>query len=170
MNALDPRLVSLVVVVAVGLFLIALRPPLRRARSDDMLAALATLELEIVEPGAHRTVRLPLPILIGRDLGATLVLSDGQVSRLHARIDLEAGELTVRDLGSRNGTWVNARPIAESHPLTGGDEVDVGATRIRVGGVLRYAGRGRGKMNERNLAAPEKRLTSVGPGVARLWT
>ena len=65
-----------------------------------MLAALATLELEIVEPGAHRTVRLPLPILIGRDLGATLVLSDGQVSRLHARIDLEAGELRCATSGA----------------------------------------------------------------------
>jgi FHA domain len=169
-TALDPRLVSLTVVAAVAVYLVALRSPHRRARSDDMLAALATIELEIVEPGAHRTARLPLPILIGRAPQATLVLYDGQVSRLHARVDLEAGELSVRDLGSRNGTWVNARPIGEAQTVRPGDEIDVGATRIRLGGLVRYADRERGKINERNIEAPEKRLTSVGPGVARLWT
>jgi hypothetical protein len=169
-SALDPRLVSLTVVVAVAVYLVALRSPHRRARSDDMLAALATIELEIVEPGAHRTARLPLPVLIGRAPQATLVLGDGQVSRLHARVDLEAGELCVRDLGSRNGTWVNARPIGEAQPVRPGDEIDVGATRIRLGGLVRYAEPEWGKINERNIEAPEKRLTTVVPGVARLWT
>jgi pSer/pThr/pTyr-binding forkhead associated (FHA) protein len=57
------------------------------------------------------------------------------VSRAHARIDLSDGVLCVRDLDSRNGTLVNARPIDGPTDLHPGDEIDIGTTRIVYGGV-----------------------------------
>ncbi len=137
MIGLDPRVVSLAVVTAAAAYLVALRSPHRRVRSDDALATPSAVELEVVEPGRSWTASLPIPVFIGRSSDATLVVKDGQVSRLHARVDVEGGELSVRDLGSRNGTWVNGRPIAQAHPLSAGDEIDVGATRIRFGGLVR---------------------------------
>jgi hypothetical protein len=46
-------------------------------------------------------------VVIGRDSSCDLVVTDPSVSRRHAEIALEAGQLVVRDLGSSNGTWVN---------------------------------------------------------------
>ena len=135
MSALDPRLVSLTVVATVALYLAVLRSPHRRARSDDMLAALATVELEVVEPGAHRTARLSLPILIGRAPQATLVLSDGQVSRLHARIEMRDDGVYVEDLGSRNGTFVDGAPVVSGRRLANGDEITLGTASIIFRGV-----------------------------------
>ena len=134
----DPRWASLAVVGAVAAFVAASRPR-RRLQADDTLSMLASLELVVEEPSGTRTVRAHVPILIGRAANATLVLSDALVSRLHARIDVWNGELGVRDLGSRNGTWLNATPIDEPVPLSPGDEVEVGATRIVFTGVLPIA-------------------------------
>lgn len=139
MIPLDPRWASLALVGAVGAFVI-LAQPRRRTRADDTLAMLASLELLVEEPSGTRRVRAAVPILIGRAPSATLVLSDALVSRLHARIDVWNGELGVRDLGSRNGTWLNAAPIDEPVPLVAGDEVEVGATRIVFNGLLPLAG------------------------------
>jgi pSer/pThr/pTyr-binding forkhead associated (FHA) protein len=57
------------------------------------------------------------------------------VSRLHARIDRIDGILSIRDLDSRNGTLVNARPIERAAALSNGDEIDIGTTRITFCGV-----------------------------------
>jgi pSer/pThr/pTyr-binding forkhead associated (FHA) protein len=135
---LDPRWSSLAVVGVVAAFVVVGQPR-RRTQADDTLAMLAAVELVVEEPSGRRTVRAPVPILIGRAPSATLVLSDALVSRLHARIDVWNGELAIRDLGSRNGTWLNAAPIDEPVPLVPGDEVEIGATRIVFTGLLPLA-------------------------------
>jgi pSer/pThr/pTyr-binding forkhead associated (FHA) protein len=133
--ALDPRWSSVVVVAAVAAFVL-LAQPRRRDRADDTLEMLASVELQVEEPGGTRTVRAPIPILIGRAAPATIVLADAMVSRLHARIDVWDGELGVRDLQSRNGTWLNAQPIDDPVPLAAGDELELGATRIVFRGLV----------------------------------
>jgi pSer/pThr/pTyr-binding forkhead associated (FHA) protein len=131
---LDPRLASLAVVLSAGAFLLSVVPRRRRQREDAMTAMQAVV-LRVEEDGRTRTVRAPVPITIGRAPSATLVVPDARVSRLHARIDLQGGILSVRDLDSRNGTLVNARPIEGPLPLEDGDEIDVGTTRIVFCGV-----------------------------------
>ena len=138
MIPLDPHWGSLAVVGAVAAFVVIAQPR-GRTQADDTLAMLASVELEVEEPSGKRTVRAPVPILIGRAPNATLILSDALVSRLHARIDVWNGELAVRDLGSRNGTWLNAAPVDEPVSLVPGDEVEVGATRIVFTGLLPLA-------------------------------
>lgn len=134
MIAVDPRWGSLAVVAAVAAF-VCVAQPRRRDRADDTLSMLASVELRVEEASGSRTIRAPIPIVIGRAPTATLVLSDAQVSRMHARIDVWNGELGVRDLGSRNGTWLNARPIDEPEALRAGDELELGSTRIVFCGV-----------------------------------
>lgn len=60
-----------------------------------------------------------------------LVLKDAAVSRLHAMIFHDDNGLGVLDLISRNGTFVNGREV-EATLLKNGDEVMLGATRIRI--------------------------------------
>jgi pSer/pThr/pTyr-binding forkhead associated (FHA) protein len=125
------RLESLAVIVATAAFLLLTWPrPYGRRIRDDAPAAMQAVVLRVEEDARTRTVRAPVPITIGRAPSATLVIPDAQVSRLHARIDLIDGTLAIRDLDSRNGTLVNARPIDYPAELRDGDEIDIGTTRI----------------------------------------
>ena len=133
---MTPRVESLALVLLAALFLLLAVPRGRGRRlRDDAMAALQAVILRVEEDARTRTVRSPVPITIGRAPSATLVIPDAQVSRLHARIDLIDGMLAVRDLDSRNGTLVNARPIDAPVELREGDEIDVGMTRIVYCGV-----------------------------------
>jgi predicted Ser/Thr protein kinase len=58
---------------------------------------------------------------------------DRELSRRHARVTRDAsGRLTIEDLGSANGTFVNGQPVRERQPLKAGDSVRVGATTLEV--------------------------------------
>jgi serine phosphatase RsbU (regulator of sigma subunit) len=73
------------------------------------------------------------PFRIGRSSENSLQLSDPQVSRHHAEIVQRDSVWTVRDCGSRLGTFVNGRATEESqlHP---GDLVKIGHTELRIEG------------------------------------
>ena len=72
---------------------------------------------------------------IGRAEDADLVLEDAGISRHHARIGDEAGIVTIEDLGSSNGTFVNGEPVEGRRPLRDGDEIQVGGALLQfVGG------------------------------------
>ncbi len=67
----------------------------------------------------------PAELLIGRDEGCAAQLSGQDVSRRHAAIRTQGPHSVLVDLGSRNGTWVNGRPI-KSVVLAAHDVVRVG--------------------------------------------
>jgi diguanylate cyclase (GGDEF)-like protein len=70
---------------------------------------------------------------IGRSAEADMVVHDPSVSRLHARIDVDArGALSIVDLRSTNGTFVNERSAEEPLPVELGDRVLVGAVPVSV--------------------------------------
>ena len=66
---------------------------------------------------------------IGRQTGNALQVPDPAASRQHCRIEPVEGGFLVRDLGSRQGTFVNGRPVRE-HRLREGDLVAVGETLL----------------------------------------
>lgn len=70
--------------------------------------------------------------LVGRGLSCQLHVEDGSVSELHAKLILTPGDVWIEDLGSSNGTVVDARPIREPTRLTPERVVSVGATCFRV--------------------------------------
>jgi hypothetical protein len=77
--------------------------------------------------------RIPLgeePVSIGRLQDCDIMLSDPNVSRRHAEVRRQGNVFVVIDLGSTNGTKVNGVGVKERR-LVDGDEVALGATRIR---------------------------------------
>jgi pSer/pThr/pTyr-binding forkhead associated (FHA) protein len=73
-----------------------------------------------------------LPILIGRNPEATLVLDDDYASGRHARVFPDNGRWYVEDLGSTNGTFVGRERVSAPTPLSAGSTVRVGQTVIEL--------------------------------------
>lgn len=74
---------------------------------------------------------------IGRALENELVVSDLQVSRLHAEFrSMPGGRFEIHDLGSHNGTYVNGQPLPKSGTALLGpnDIVGVGHSTFRIVG------------------------------------
>jgi pSer/pThr/pTyr-binding forkhead associated (FHA) protein len=66
-------------------------------------------------------------VKIGRSSANNIVVSDMKVSALHAVITIpDSGKVTIKDLNSTNGTYVNGQRITGETPLTGNDVVKVG--------------------------------------------
>jgi diguanylate cyclase (GGDEF)-like protein len=68
-------------------------------------------------------------VVIGRAADADIRLQGDGVSRRHARVYLEQGELYVEDLQSANGTLVNGDRIGRA-VLRDGDRIQMGSTTI----------------------------------------
>jgi pSer/pThr/pTyr-binding forkhead associated (FHA) protein len=95
---------------------------------------MSDLILEIVEgPESGRQLPLDSVVDIGREPSLPLHLDDDtQVSRRHARISAQGGQVVVEDLGSTNGTYVNDQPISSPRALNPGDRVRVGLTVLEL--------------------------------------
>jgi hypothetical protein len=71
-------------------------------------------------------------IAIGRDPSNDLVLDSGSVSRTHCRLVAIEGAAIVLDEGSKNGTWLNGKPVAHPAVLRFEDELVIGPYSLRV--------------------------------------
>jgi DNA-binding NtrC family response regulator len=103
------------------------------AAATHAAAAPATPVKLVVVGGADEGREVPLDrtVDIGADPACQLVLQDPAVSRRHASVSHVAGRLTVRDLGSRNGTLVGGVKIKEAQvPL--GAVLTLGKTTIAL--------------------------------------
>ena len=69
-------------------------------------------------------------VVIGAHESATLVLSDNLISRFHCEIAIEDGRAIVRDLGSKNGTWVDGLSVIVAH-LGERAVLTLGTTRLQ---------------------------------------
>lgn len=68
-------------------------------------------------------------VTLGKAAGNTLVVDcDRTVSRLHAVLEPFPTGWCIRDLASRNGTFVNGERVVGERPLRAGDEIRVGKT------------------------------------------
>jgi DNA-binding winged helix-turn-helix (wHTH) protein len=68
--------------------------------------------------------------LIGREPGVPIRLDSPKVSRHHARVSARGREVSIEDLGSKNGTFVRGDRIDAATPLTSGDEVQIGPVKL----------------------------------------
>ena len=69
------------------------------------------------------------PNVIGRAPDATIPYDVAGVSRHHARIVVSRDGVTLEDLGSKNGTYLQGKRIT-SAPLSDGDEIQIGKARM----------------------------------------
>lgn len=70
---------------------------------------------------------------VGRGRDADLQLDDESVSRRHAKLTAhDDGSATIEDLGSQNGTLVNAAPIVGSVRLEVGDRITLGTCDLEL--------------------------------------
>lgn len=88
--------------------------------------------------------------------------ADLDASGNHAEIRREGGRFVLVDVGSRNGTLVNGRPI-QRHVLEGGEEVEfgTGGPRVRIEIVVASAPSGRGAPT-----APATPIAAFDPGAS----
>jgi pSer/pThr/pTyr-binding forkhead associated (FHA) protein len=68
---------------------------------------------------------------IGRDINNEICLDDITVSRSHALISRSAEGYFVKDLGSLNGTYLNAVSIKETK-VANGDEIQIGKYHLTL--------------------------------------
>jgi EAL domain-containing protein (putative c-di-GMP-specific phosphodiesterase class I) len=109
-----------------------MRARLLEARAAAGAAGLWVLESRLGDDGMlQRTPVQPLPFRVGRAAGLQLVLPSAHVSKTHAEIYSDGLSLRVRDLGSRNGTFLNREPVAEA-PIHEGDVLHFGDYEFRV--------------------------------------
>ncbi len=127
-----------------------------------------SVRLEIVEgPASGQVVDVMGPVIIGRDPGADVTLHDERISRRHVRLT-PAGptSVTVDDLGSSNGTFINHNPVNGSAALHVGDELLIGVTLMQIQGVAGVAQPSLVRPIPQGLAAPERPPTYVNPVAA----
>jgi pSer/pThr/pTyr-binding forkhead associated (FHA) protein len=74
------------------------------------------------------------PVVVGHDADAGIRLDDPSVAGCHCQIDVVDNHLTVRDLGTVHGTFVNGIRVTESI-LNPGDKLAIGMMTFLVGSV-----------------------------------
>ncbi|MCI5449594.1 MAG: FHA domain-containing protein [Coriobacteriaceae bacterium] len=88
-------------------------------------------ELTIVRgPSTGERFILDIPeVTIGRDPNCEVFLNDRTVSRRHAHLSIQGGRAIIEDLGSLNGTWVDAA-IVSSSELFNGSTIQIGTFKM----------------------------------------
>jgi len=89
------------------------------------------LQITDRDTGAVERVVITKPSFVIGKLGSNdLCLDKQNISRAHCQIVSINGNYIIRDLGSRNGTYVEGRRIAGEVPLQDGTRIDLGAIHI----------------------------------------
>ncbi len=101
-------------------------PGLRRSREGTEVVMVKSES----QPGLRFTVRDVT--VLGRSDDADVQIDDPYASDYHLRLAVQDGRVTVHDLGSTNGTYVNGRRVTVPVPLSKGDAVQVGKTIMEV--------------------------------------
>jgi len=77
----------------------------------------------VLGPGEH---------VLGRSVECAVCVDDPLTSRRHAAITVTGDQVTLRDLGSRNGVMVNGEEIDQVRVLAAGDRIMLGSQALMV--------------------------------------
>jgi pSer/pThr/pTyr-binding forkhead associated (FHA) protein len=70
--------------------------------------------------------------LVGRSRRCTIILESRLASREHCVLERSGAALTLIELGSKNGTWVNGERVTRRRQLATGDEIRIGSDHLEV--------------------------------------
>lgn len=108
--------------------------------------------------------------VIGRSEDCQLALDDPMVSRRHATLRVTAGDVTLVDLGSRNGVTVNGQKITGERRLVARDRVGIGTHEMTLTELApdaprtrRTATRTLGSVDVRDVVTGEMRAAERAP-------
>lgn len=103
-----------------------------RALPADAFGAPAVQLPMLVEQSGREHPLRPGATVIGRE--GDIALMDSRISRRHAQITNNDGNLMLEDLGSSNGTSVNGRKLGpgEKAPLAGGEKISFAGLEVAV--------------------------------------
>jgi pSer/pThr/pTyr-binding forkhead associated (FHA) protein len=126
----------------------------------------AIMELKLVVlAGAKEGTQIPLKkdkFLIGRSTECTLRAGSSAISRRHSAIvRTEDGKWMVRDLGSRNGTFLNDQKVETSTALSVGDELRIGPLHFRVEEYVKAAGDAKPESGPKLARTPSSQAPSA---------
>ena len=132
------------------------------------------MELKLVVlAGAKEGTQIPLKkdkFLIGRSTECTLRAGSSAISRRHCGIVRSDGRWLVRDLGSRNGTFLNDQAVKEPSPLSVGDELRVGPLKFRVEEYVKQAVEAKPATAPKSEAKPAASKPGSSPDIAESKT
>jgi len=81
--------------------------------------------------GGEYPLKMERQVIIGRSSDLDMVLVEDMVSRKHAKITLTGGKITIEDLGSTNGTFVNGEKVKQAR-LKEGDRILIGTSILKL--------------------------------------
>lgn len=100
--------------------------PLPRFEAKPYLVVLYPREL-------FRRVEIPKgSLVVGRSTDCGLALADELVSRQHCELSWDGRVVTVRDLGSTNGTFVDGSPVTTPRALTTDQHLQLGKLILKI--------------------------------------
>ncbi|MFN3962939.1 MAG: FHA domain-containing protein, partial [Fimbriimonadaceae bacterium] len=116
--------------------------PTAQPMPQPMGAATVAIPAQPVATSAYQLVVLTGPMAghrqfltdqleIGREGTGLRLTTDSQASRRHCLVSMAAGQVTVTDLNSTNGTYINGQRVTSS-PLRPGDVLRIGGTEMRL--------------------------------------
>ncbi|HEV2426758.1 MAG TPA: FHA domain-containing protein [Acidimicrobiales bacterium] len=135
------RPIQVLVIAVAGLFFLwVLRVASKQSRTvaEEMGSSKKRrgrqLGLEFIEPDerAGERVDVDVAVTVGRGGDCDLQVNDTYLSGRHARFANDDGDLTVEDLDSTNGTYVNQQMVHGRLLLEKGDIVQVGGVLFEV--------------------------------------
>lgn len=88
---------------------------------------------DVERPERHFEVPLRQKVTVGRGMNNRVVLDyDNSVSGTHCEIQADNGQLTIRDLNSRNGTYVDGIRVSGAAGIVNGSRIKLGRVTLRV--------------------------------------
>ncbi|HEX7897019.1 MAG TPA: FHA domain-containing protein [Planctomycetota bacterium] len=126
--------------------------------------------------GERRETRITGPVTIGRSPSATFPIDDKTLSREHTLISGQRGHYTVKDLESKNGTYLNGKLIKQPEALKHGDRVKVGPATFMIvwdpedSAAERQAPAPAARPVSRPATRREPAVASGGAGIARFFS
>lgn len=114
----------------------------------DLPATTTRLTVKIIDGAKERLLTLPLPdrvpILIGREretfdhqlVCAIQLKNDKTVSSRHCQLELRFQHVYVKDLGSKNGIYVNGEKVVAETAVQEDDILSVGASKVIIQRIL----------------------------------
>jgi len=106
--------------------------PLDATRCSNCSDSLSVAVLEVIRGELPEKIRFlkPRPYAIGRARHNDITLNEPSISKLHARIDYQAGRFFVEDAGSMHGVYVNATKIRRVE-LASGAQIQLGNVTLK---------------------------------------